>query len=222
MTILSEHNARTSSASNFVSFKRWHPANFPDGVDAIVGKDIHGRDGLHAIRFNAKKHTADVAKAWLEGRGAKVESFTAASMGFEAQSFSLAKRMDAERLVFGWGYITRDIANKFVPASRTTAEGIVVDWSGETVNIDNLEKAIYEYVEFSRVGDVMHDGPQVATIVESMVFTPAKKSILGLADDFPEGVFLGYRVNDDAAWGRVCDGDLAMFSLAGTCTREEI
>jgi hypothetical protein len=68
---------------------------------------------------------------------------------------------------------------------------------------------------------VMHDGPVTGTIVESMVFTPAKKKLLGLPDDFPEGVVLGFRIHDDTAWKRVRSGELKMLSLAGGCVREK-
>lgn len=135
----------------------------------------------------------------------------------------IAKLIEDERIVIGWGYVCRDIANKIVSADRTTADGIVVDWSGEVVDIDDLEKAMYAYVEKSRKAERMHDGDSdgpVGTLVVHLTTSPSVKAALGLPDDFPEGTILGYRIDDDDTWEDLRTGKLKMLSLRGGARRE--
>jgi len=121
----------------------------------------------------------------------------------------IAKIDDEKRLVFGWAYV----------AKRANGEQ-VTDISGDEVHdLEGFEDAVYDYVLFSREGDEMHTQKVVARMVESVVFTPAKASAMGL-DSTPTGWWIGMKVEDGPVWQKVKNGDLEMFSIAGTGTRE--
>jgi len=119
---------------------------------------------------------------------------------------------DERRLVFGWAYV-----------AKTAGGDQVTDHSGDEVDPENLEEVAYDYVLHSRDGGEMHVAKGVSRLVESLVVTKEKLSGMGLAEDaLPAGWWVGFRVDDDAVWKRVKDGELAMFSIGGTGTREEI
>jgi Putative phage serine protease XkdF len=119
-----------------------------------------------------------------------------------------------KRLVGGWAYVAK---------RRDGSQ--VIDWSGDVVSdAGNLEDAAYQFVEKSRNGDVDHSRVPVATLVESMVFTPDKLEKIGV----PEGVlpaagwWTTFRVNDEATWQRVKRGELKAFSVGGKGQRIDL
>jgi hypothetical protein len=116
-----------------------------------------------------------------------------------------------ERLVFGW-------------ASVASAGGVdVVDSQADIIDAESLEKAMYAYVEASRVGGTMHEKMGTATLIEAFVSTPAKLEKMGLpAGALPLGVWVGYRVIDDDTWAAVKSGKLRDFSIGGIGSHEEI
>ena len=59
-------------------------------------------------------------------------------------TFKVAKSDDEERLVFGWASV----------AERASGEQIV-DWQGDIVEIDELERAAYDFVQFYREGPLL-------------------------------------------------------------------
>lgn len=121
-------------------------------------------------------------------------------------------KIDGDKfLVFGW-------------ASVADEKGAaVVDSQGDTIPIDTLEKAAYEYVLHSRTGGEMHEVMGVAKLVESIVFTPEKLEMLGLdKDSLPHGWFVGFKVNDAEAWQKIKQGEYSMFSIGGRAIREAI
>ena len=50
----------------------------------------------------------------------------------------------------------------------------ITDWQEDIIDIDELEKAVYHYVEFYGDGGELHERGGVATMIESMVFTKEK------------------------------------------------
>lgn len=129
-------------------------------------------------------------------------------------SFRLAKSDEEERLVFGWASV----------AERANGE-TVVDWQEDVVEIEELEHAAYEFVEFYREGSEMHErgGHDIATLVESMVFTADKLALLNIpAGTIPYGWWVGFRVTDESVWEKVKDGTYTMFSIEGKAVREKI
>jgi hypothetical protein len=124
----------------------------------------------------------------------------------------IEKLDEDQRMVFGWAYV-----------AVTKTGDQVTDHSGDEVDPANLEDVAYDYVLHSREGGEMHVEKGVSTLVESVVITKEKLEAWGLAEDaLPLGWWVGFHVTDDAVWKRVKDGELGMFSIGGTGTREEI
>lgn len=118
----------------------------------------------------------------------------------------IAKRDDEKFLVFGYASMAD-----------------VTDSQGDVISIDTLEKAAYDFVLHSRTGGEMHEVMGVATLVESIVFTPEKLAALGLAEDaLPHGWFVGFKVHDTEAWQKIKNGDYSMFSIGGRAIREAV
>ena len=128
------------------------------------------------------------------------------------QRFIFAKSDDDRRLVFGWASI----------AVRVTGE-VIEDYQEDIVEIEELEKAAYEYVlDFGTAGE-MHERGGVGTLVESVVFTKEKAEAMGIPPDIlPEGWWVGFHIQDTDVWGKIKDGTYSMFSIEGEGVREEI
>ena len=129
-------------------------------------------------------------------------------------NFKVAKSDDEERLVFGWASV----------AERANGEQ-VLDWQEDIVEIPELESAAYDFVQFYREGSEMHErgGFDIAILVESMVFTADKMTLLGIpAGTLPYGWWVGFRVTDDDVWEKVKDGTYRMFSIEGQAVREKV
>lgn len=128
--------------------------------------------------------------------------------------FKVKKSDQAEQLVFGWA----SIADR---ASGAT----VVDHQEDIVEIDELEAAAYDFVRFYREGSEMHErgGLDIAVLVESMVFTPDKLTLLGIPQGtLPYGWWVGFKVLDNDVWQKVVDGTYRMFSIEGQAVREQV
>jgi hypothetical protein len=95
------------------------------------------------------------------------------------------------------------------------AQQLVFGW------VDELEKAMYDYVLESRESNDMHDGPVTGRLVESFVSTPEKLEAMGLpADALPQGVWVGFKL-DEESFDKVRRGERTMFSIEGTAVKLE-
>lgn len=130
-------------------------------------------------------------------------------LGVIKSRFKLQKSDDDKMLAFGWASIA------------VTAGGVQVeDYQEDRIEIAELEKAAYEFVELYREGGEMHERGGCAILVESIVFTKEKMQILGIPEGMlPEGWFVGFKVNDPNVWDKVKDGTYSMFSIEGTAER---
>lgn len=129
-------------------------------------------------------------------------------------SFKVAKSDNEQRLVFGWASV----------AERKDGD-TVVDWQEDIVEMEELEPAAYDFVQFYREGSDMHErgGLDIAVLIESMVFTKEKISLLGIPENtIPLGWWVGFRVTDDDVWAKVKDGTYKMFSIEGQAVREKV
>ena len=126
--------------------------------------------------------------------------------------FKVAKSNDDQMLAFGWASV----------AIRTDGEQIE-DWQGDIIDPEDLEQAVYDYVQFYGDGGEMHERGGVAKLVESVVFTKEKTKAMGIPDGtVPEGWWIGFRVLDPDVWDKVKDGTYSMFSIEGTGERVEV
>jgi hypothetical protein len=117
-------------------------------------------------------------------------------------------KSDEKRQVFGWASVV-----------KINGED-VSDLQDDEIDLEEIEKAAYNFVKDSRKGGNMHQKDlHVSDMIESMVVTPEKKKALGLPDDAPEGWWVGFKVNDDETWEDAKVGKLPMFSIHGTGRR---
>ncbi len=125
--------------------------------------------------------------------------------------FEIKKSDDEQHLAFGWASV----------AVRRDGKQIK-DWDDDKIDIEDLEQAVYKYVELYRDGGELHERGGVAVLVESMVFTKEKLNALGLSDDaLPKGWWIGMRVLDSDVWEKVKDGTYSMFSIEGSAARKK-
>ena len=122
--------------------------------------------------------------------------------------FEISKISDEQRIVYGWAYVSE------------VGDVGVVDFSGQTADICEIQKAAHGFVRDSRVGGVMHTS-LAGEIVESVVFTKELQDALGI-DLGRVGWFIGFQVHDEEVWKRVKSGELPAFSIRGTATVEDI
>lgn len=121
----------------------------------------------------------------------------------------ICKTNEEQHLVFGFASVS---------AKDGTA---VVDSDGDTISIEELERAAYDFVEKSRVGKADHDGEQVATLIESLVITKEKAQTLGIANNV-QGWFIGLKVLDENVWQKIKSGDYRMFSIGFRAVRRKL
>lgn len=123
-------------------------------------------------------------------------------------SGEVAKVDEEQRLAFGW-------------ASVVSRDGTPVeDSQGDVIDIEELERAAYEYVRVSRKGGEMHRWI-VGKLVESLVVTPEKLDAMGLDRDcLDPGWWIGFKL-DEEAFEKVKSGEYRMFSIGGKGLRTE-
>lgn len=118
------------------------------------------------------------------------------------------------RVAYGWAYV-----------SKKGSEA-VVDYSGDTWDISEIEKTAHEFVLDCREGGDSHSVIGGAELVESMVFSKCLQDALGIDikkdGESVEGWFVGFRINDDELLAKVEKGELSMFSIGGTGVREDV
>lgn len=124
-----------------------------------------------------------------------------------------------QRLVFG-------LASLSLEADGET----YTDLQNDQIPPDELEPAVYDFVQHSREGDVEHEGEQVSQLVESFVVTKEKLGLLlkavGYEGELPDyqgaAAWMGWRVLNDSVWKRVKSGELKGFSIEARVKREPV
>ena len=124
---------------------------------------------------------------------------------------TVMKSDDDKKQVFGWASV----------AVRVSGE-VIEDHQEDIIEIDELEKAAYEYVaEFGAAGE-MHERGGVGRLIESVVFTKEKAAAMGIPDGhMPGGWWVGFKILDNEVWEKIKDGTYSMFSIEGTGRRIE-
>ena len=123
--------------------------------------------------------------------------------------FNLYKARESEQLVSGWANVAVN-ANGSVP----------LDWQGDVIAPETLEKAALNFMMDYRESGVMHEGDSVGTVVESIVFTKEKQEAIGIPEGtVPQGWFITVKIHDSEVFAKVKDGTYKMFSIQGTCRR---
>jgi len=118
------------------------------------------------------------------------------------------------KTAYGWAYVSKKGSNA------------VVDHSGDTWDISEVEKTAHQFVLDCRVGGESHIVKGGAELVESIVLSKAVQDALGIDvkkdGESVEGWFVGFRITDDELLAKVEKGELTMFSIGGTGVREEV
>lgn len=132
----------------------------------------------------------------------------------EKQTFSIFKTDDDKRLVFGWASI-----------SITVDGEQLEDRQKDIIDPEDLEEAAYEYVlNFRDTGEEhISTMRKKGKLVESCVFTEEKQKAIGIPPGtVPIGWWVGFKIEDDAAWQKVKNGTYKMFSIEGKASREPV
>lgn len=132
----------------------------------------------------------------------------------ENENISIFKTDDEKRLVFGWASI-----------SLTVDGEQLEDRQKDMIDPEDLEEAAYEYVlNFRDTGEEhIPTMRKKGRLVESCVFTKEKQKAMGIPEGIlPVGWWIGFKIEDDAAWERVKNGTYRMFSIEGRATREPV
>lgn len=127
------------------------------------------------------------------------------------KSFSVFKTDDDKRLVFGWASI-----------SITVDGEQLEDRQKDMIDPEDLEEAAYEYVlNFRDTGEEhIPTMRKKGKLVESCVFTAEKQKAMGIPEGtLPIGWWIGFKIEDDAAWEKVKNGTYRMFSIEGKANR---
>lgn len=128
------------------------------------------------------------------------------------QKIHISKADDDKMQAFGWANV----------AIRVDGE-VIQDRQDDIVEIDELENAAYNFVLHYRSGGEMHQKSDVATLIESVVFTKEKMDAMGIPPEtIPEAWWIGFQVNDPDVWEKVKDGEYQMFSIEGDAVREQV
>lgn len=126
--------------------------------------------------------------------------------------FDITKAKEDEGLVSGW-------ANVAVNADGS----LPLDWQGDIIRPEVLEKAAVNFMLNYRGSGVMHEGDQQGVVVESIVFTKEKQAALGIPEGcVPEGWFITVKVTNPEVFKAVKEGKYRMFSIQGTAKRVEL
>lgn len=127
-------------------------------------------------------------------------------------TFDVTKAKEDEGLVSGW-------ANVAVNADGS----IPLDWQGDIIRPETLEKAAINFMLEYRGSGVMHQGESQGTVVESIVFTKEKQVAIGIPEGtVPEGWFITVKVTNPEVFAGVKSGKYRMFSIQGSSKRVAI
>lgn len=128
------------------------------------------------------------------------------------EKVAILKLNPEKRQVFGWASVSVRIGGEQI-----------IDVQEDMIDMEDLEKAAYEYVLHFGVAGEMHENPNVGRLIESLVFTKEKAEALGIPEHLlPEGWWVGFYIEDEMVWEKVKNGTYTMFSIEGTAMREAV
>lgn len=129
----------------------------------------------------------------------------------QQDDFSIYKTDDDKRLVFGWASVAITVDGEQLE-----------DRQKDIIEPEDLEEAAYEYVlNFRDTGEEhISSMRKKGKLVESVVFTEEKQKAMGIPPGtLPVAWWIGFKIEDDAAWARVKNGTYKMFSIEGKANR---
>ena len=189
------HSARINSPDKYKDI-RYAKDEFGDGIDVLYGIMSEDESEVQAIRFDKDKFTASEARSWLKEHDYSPMEFEEATDVEKASYVEFVKIDDDEHVVGGIVYSPNE-----------------TDRQGDWTTPEEIKKAMYSFMEQSRVFKVMHQSPLKATILENFqAEAPTEKA----GKTIPEGAWwMSLRITDDDVWQRVKAGELKGFSMSG-------
>lgn len=126
------------------------------------------------------------------------------------KSFEIMKFNDDKQLVFGWASVARNEKGQ-----------VPLEWQNDKLDIYQMEKAVYNFVEkYSTTKEMHKKQTPKGVLIESCLFTPEKKKAIGLSkDDTKEGWWVGFKILDPLVYKKVKEGKYKMFSIEGKGVR---
>lgn len=126
---------------------------------------------------------------------------------------NINKFYDDEQLVFGWASVAKD-ANGNRP----------LDWHGDLIDAEDLEKAVYDFNLNFRESNEMHQPNSTnGKLVESIIFTKEKMQSMGIPEGtVPEGWWVGFKLDSREVYQKVKTGVYKMFSIEGSAYSQEV
>jgi hypothetical protein len=162
-------------------------------------------------------HTGGKEQTHASGKGATKSVHKTDAVTPEIDISGLISKVDEDRQqCFGWCSVVKVDGKD------------VIDKQNDLIEIEDIEKAAYDYVLGSRIGGDMHrravdgDVHKVADMIESFVMTPDKRAALQLPETVPLGWWIGMQVHDPDVWSDVKIGKRKGFSIHGKGHREEV
>lgn len=223
----------------FDEIKRFPASDGSDGKDVIYAQVAAGQlekireDLLKALKENGmpvdptfSEYKPHMTLAYIDPdrdyeltKIDKTGKVTRFMVGYGQESshehnYTILKTDNDKRLIFGWASIS------------ITADGEQLeDRQQDMIDPEDLEESAYEYVlKFRDTGEEhIPTMRKKGKLVESCVFTVEKQKAMGIPEGtLPVGWWVGFKIEDDAAWERVKNGTYRMFSVEGVATREPV
>jgi hypothetical protein len=131
-----------------------------------------------------------------------------------AATVDIKKADPEQRIVGGW-------------ASVASLDGErIIDKQGDIIPVEELERAVIDYVLNSRDGGDMHNRRGVSKLAASIVFTPEKEKLGLTAKDEQgrtiHGWWTEFKVHDDDLWAAFKRGERPELSIGGQAFPVEI
>ncbi len=168
-----------------------------------------GYDGLIANTGKAGHNSLEYAV--IDSKQTKIKK---SDVTKNMTEYGIKKTDEDKRLVFGWASISISVDGEQLE-----------DRQGDMFDPEDLEEAAYDYVlKFRDTGEEhIPTMRKKGKLVESCVFTAEKQKAMGIPEGtLPVGWWIGFKIEDDAAWEKVKSGVYKMFSIEGKAHREPV
>lgn len=185
--------------------------------------DVHQTTALGNEKDKKRKPLKDRLLSTITETRGSLQNPAPVSLRDDGDDGTLAKKSDEawsiplqilkaepdQQLIFGW-------------ASIVEKDGqLIIDKQDDVIMPEDLEKAAYDFVLYSRDQGDMHEQKGVGRLIESMVFTKQKQDLLGI-DLGLQGWFVGFRVDSPAVWKAIKSGERPELSIGGSGQRFDI
>lgn len=177
----------------------------------LIAKNLTVGDVHQTTALTDRKKTTSFKDRLAEAKKPPIVRPVDVDKGEWSLPLDIVKSAPEQQQIFGWASVT------------TVGGSIVVDKQGSMIPTEEIEKAAYDFVLYSRQQGDMHDPSSmgVGRLIESFVFTKQKQELLGI-DLGMEGWWTGFKVDHPALWADLKAGKKPEFSIGGRGRRIEV